>query len=218
MEPLAVKPKANITITFATTQENGILFYTGRDQHLAIELFRGRIRVSYDVGNYPVSTMFSYEIVADGQYHHVEILAVKKKFTLKVDGGLARSIINEGKNEYLEPRSPMYISGTPGEVGQHALNHWHLRNATSFNGCVKELYINGKLVDFLQAATTRHKISPGCGWLEDSRQEPDPSPCDRKPCKHGSCSVTSSHPGFQCKCSRGYAGELCDIKGKLTPD
>ena len=39
--------------------------------------------------------------MADGEYHHVEILAVKKNFTLKVDGGLARSIINEGKNEYL---------------------------------------------------------------------------------------------------------------------
>ena len=58
MEPLAVKPHANVTIVFATTTQNGILFYTGRDQHLAVELFRGRIRVSYDVGNYPVSTMF----------------------------------------------------------------------------------------------------------------------------------------------------------------
>jgi slit protein 2 len=134
MEPLAVKPQANITIAFSTTQQDGILFYTGRDQHLAIELFRGRIRVSYDVGNYPVSTMFSYEIVADGLYHHAEILAVKKNFTLRVDGGLARSIVNEGKNEYLNSRSPMYISGVPLEVGQHALNHWHLRNATSFNG------------------------------------------------------------------------------------
>ena len=47
-------------------------------------------RVSYDVGNYPVSTMFSYELVADGNYHTVEILAIKKNFTLRVDGGLAR--------------------------------------------------------------------------------------------------------------------------------
>ena len=61
MEPLAVKPRANVTIVFATTTQNGILFYTGRDQHLAVELFRGRIRVSYDVGNYPVSTMFRQE-------------------------------------------------------------------------------------------------------------------------------------------------------------
>ena len=64
--------------------------HAGDRQHLAVELFRGRIRVSYDVGNYPVSTMFSYELVADGNYHKVEILAVQKKFTLRVDDGLAR--------------------------------------------------------------------------------------------------------------------------------
>ena len=46
--------------------------------------------MSYDVGNYPVSTMFSYELVADGNYHTAEILAVQKKFTLRVDDGLAR--------------------------------------------------------------------------------------------------------------------------------
>jgi len=64
--------------------------YTGDKQHLAVELFRGRIRVSYDVGNYPVSTMFSYELVSDGHYHTVELLSVKKVFTLKVDSGVAR--------------------------------------------------------------------------------------------------------------------------------
>ena len=64
-----------------------------------MELFRGRIRVSYDVGNQPVSTMFSYEILSDGRYHRVELIAVKKNFTLRVDGGLARSIVNDGKNE-----------------------------------------------------------------------------------------------------------------------
>lgn len=46
--------------------------------------------MSYDVGNYPVSTMFSYELLADGHYHTVELLAVKKNFTLRVDNGLAR--------------------------------------------------------------------------------------------------------------------------------
>lgn len=90
LEPLNVRPTANVTITFSTEQEDGVLLYTGDDQHLAVELFRGRIRVSYDVGNYPVSTMFSYELVADGHYHTVEVLAVKKKFTLRVDDGLAR--------------------------------------------------------------------------------------------------------------------------------
>ncbi len=50
------------------------MLYTGESQHLAVELFRGRIRVSYDVGNYPVSTMFSYELVADGKYAVIFLL------------------------------------------------------------------------------------------------------------------------------------------------
>ena len=54
LEPLNLRPQANVTLTFATEQQNGVLLYTGDKQHLAVELFRGRIRVSYDVGNYPV--------------------------------------------------------------------------------------------------------------------------------------------------------------------
>ena len=119
-------------------------------QHLAVELFRGRIRVSYDVGNQPVSTMFSYEILSDGRYHRVELIAVKKNFTLRVDGGLARSIVNDGKNEkkyfsmnsllcvgdneYLNVRSSMFIAGVSAGAGEQALKLWHLRNSTSFNG------------------------------------------------------------------------------------
>lgn len=37
-----------------------MLLYTGDSAHLAVELFKGRVRVSYDVGNYPVSNMFRW--------------------------------------------------------------------------------------------------------------------------------------------------------------
>ena len=46
---------------------------------------RGRIRVSYDVGNNPVSTMFSYEILNDGKYHTVQLLSVMKVKNTLVD-------------------------------------------------------------------------------------------------------------------------------------
>lgn len=39
-----------------------MLLYDGQSEHLAVELFNGRIRVSYDVGNHPVSTMYSFEV------------------------------------------------------------------------------------------------------------------------------------------------------------
>ena len=60
LEPLRTKPSANVTMVFATEQENGVLLYDGQSEHLAVELFNGRIRVSYDVGNYPVSTMYRH--------------------------------------------------------------------------------------------------------------------------------------------------------------
>ena len=44
-----------------TKAQDGVLVYHGTDkdrQYLAVELFRGRLRISYDVGNYPASTMF----------------------------------------------------------------------------------------------------------------------------------------------------------------
>lgn len=77
---------------------------------------------------------FSFEMVSDGKYHTAELLAIKKNFTLRVDRGLARSIINEGEHEFLRLTSPLYIGGIPPEPGQEAFTHWHLRNLTSFNG------------------------------------------------------------------------------------
>lgn len=134
LDPLETKPEANITVTLATTYQNGVLLYNGESQHLAVELFNGRIRVSYDVGNYPVSTMFSFEQIADGNFHKVELLAQKKNFTLRINGGISRSIINEGEKEYLELKSPLFIGGLPPEVSSTALKLWHVRNSSSFNG------------------------------------------------------------------------------------
>ena len=54
--------------------------------------------------------MFSYELVSNGEYHRVEMLAIKKKFTLRVDGGIARSIVNEGENEFRINMSLWYIT------------------------------------------------------------------------------------------------------------
>ena len=160
MPSLKTKPEANITMIFSTEEENGILIYNGESQHIAVELFRGRIRVSYDVGNYPVSNMFrfvidfhclsvwklifyfifdsfSYETVSDGRYHTVELLSQKKNFTLRVDQGNARSMINEGEHEYLRLSTPLFIGGLPNEAAEKAARQWQLRNTTSFRGCIK---------------------------------------------------------------------------------
>jgi len=45
LEPLNTRPAANVTMRFATTQQSGVLLYDGQTQHLAVELFHGRLRV-----------------------------------------------------------------------------------------------------------------------------------------------------------------------------
>ncbi|KAK2586210.1 hypothetical protein KPH14_001469 [Odynerus spinipes] len=171
LEPLRTRPEANVTIVFTTTQENGILLYDGQNgEHIAVELFNGRVRVSYDIGNYPTSTMYSYEMVSDGKPHMAELLAIKKNFTMRVDRGPARSIINEGPREYLKLVTPMYVGGVAPEVANIAFSEFHLRNVTSFQGCISEMWINHKLVDFSNAAK-RHRVTPGCASNEEEADE-----------------------------------------------
>jgi len=66
LPPLSHRPRSNVTLLLSTRQRHGVILYHGVDEHLAVELFLGRLRVSYNIGNYPVSTMFSYEQLSDG--------------------------------------------------------------------------------------------------------------------------------------------------------
>jgi len=73
-------------------------------------------------------------MVADGKPHMAELLAIKKNFTMSVDRGPARSIINDGPKEYLKLVTPMFIGGVAPEVAKVAFTEFHLRNTTSFQG------------------------------------------------------------------------------------
>lgn len=37
-----------------------MLLYKGDNDHIAMELYRGRLRVSYDTGSYPPSAIYRY--------------------------------------------------------------------------------------------------------------------------------------------------------------
>jgi slit protein 2 len=60
----------NLTFKITTESEYGILFYHGstNKKHMAIELFMGRLRVSYDIGNNVISTMFSKAKINDSNF------------------------------------------------------------------------------------------------------------------------------------------------------
>ncbi|XP_037574945.1 protein slit isoform X1 [Dermacentor silvarum] len=201
-EPLQTRPRANITLKLATRRESGVIAYTGEGQHLAVELFKGRVRVSYDAGNYPVSTMFSFETLPDGDYHSLTLVVEKKNVTMMVDGGPTRSVVNEGPHEYLELHTPLYVGGLPTDVAATALRQWHLRNASSFLGCMKELYVNDKPMDLINARK-QQRVSPGCTEYDD------PKPCKNHLCKRGKC-IPVDRYNYECSCRSGWSGPFCD--------
>jgi len=48
----------NMFFQIATDEDSGVLLYKGDNDHIAMELYRGRLRVSYDTGSYPPSAIY----------------------------------------------------------------------------------------------------------------------------------------------------------------
>jgi hypothetical protein len=154
-----VYPRSNITIVFSTTHNSGVLVYFGHLGHMVAEIFMGRIRVSYDVGNSPGSVMFSYDTVNDGKdreenpieiflflflgkIHELQLISMGQNFSLTVDRGYTRYINNRGQRAFLNTSEirALYIGGLPNDLTSRALQLWHIREATSFQGKKKNLW------------------------------------------------------------------------------
>ncbi|KAJ6659407.1 hypothetical protein lerEdw1_019139, partial [Lerista edwardsae] len=191
-----IHPQTNITLQIATDEDSGILLYKGDQDHIAVELYRGRVRVSYDTGSYPASAIYSVETINDGNFHIVELLAMDQILSLSIDGGSPKIITNLSKQSTLNFDSPLYVGGMPLKNNVAALRQSPGQNGTSFHGCIRNLYINSELQDF-RNVPLQVGILPGC------------EPCHKKVCVHGTCHVTSQS-GFTCECDGGWTGPLCD--------
>lgn len=122
----------------ATDEDSGVLLYKGDNDHIAMELYRGRLRVSYDTGSYPPSAIYRYlrpeaflsqwtsgwglthhvlsaprsvETVNDGSFHAVELVASDQTLSLSIDGGTPKTISSIGKESTLNVDSPLYLGG-----------------------------------------------------------------------------------------------------------
>jgi len=239
LDPLFTVNSINMTLIVKTDQDSGVLLYTGDRQHLAVELFKGRLRVSFDVGNNPPSTIFSYEILSDDRTHAVQLLLHGRNLTMKIDDGVTRSVLNDGPKDRLRVTNALYLGGVPPDVGEQALGKWHLRNATSVRGCMKSFYINNKQMDFLQTGQRHGTILSGCQkryvgmrtssdhtGVEDGLELIRPRSSrkkgkDRRKRKTG-CSAhkcrkegtrncqKKGRKDYKCQCKRGYIGRYCE--------
>ncbi|XP_037545817.1 slit homolog 1 protein [Nematolebias whitei] len=198
-------PQTNITLQVSTAEDNGILLYNGDDEPIAVELHQGHVRVTYDPGNQPATTIYSAETVNDGHFHTVELVTFDRMVNLSVDGGEPTSLDSHGRSKSATGEAPLYVGGMPEEVIPSSVGlPSQTFNTSSFHGCIRNLYINHELQDF-----TRSHMKPGV--------VPGCQPCLKLYCLHGICQPITAQ-GPQCRCQPGWTGQHCDqpITGGLS--
>uniref|UniRef100_A0A3Q2ZWD6 Slit homolog 1 protein n=1 Tax=Kryptolebias marmoratus TaxID=37003 RepID=A0A3Q2ZWD6_KRYMA len=203
-------PETNITLQVSTAEDNGILLYNGDDEPIAVELHQGHVRVTYDPGNQPATTIYSAETVNDGRFHTVELVTFDRMVNLSVDGGEPTSLDSLGRSQ-------------------------STFNTSSFHGCIRNLYINHELQDFTRSHM-KPGVVPGCqpcrklyclhgicqpntaqgpqchcqqGWTGQHCDQPITGGLSGMDV--GVCVVLDAQT-YRCDCEEGYGGALCNLQ------
>ncbi|KPP80060.1 slit 1 protein-like [Scleropages formosus] len=191
------RPQANITLQVSTAEDNGILLYNGDNDHIAVELYQGHVKVSYDPGSQPGHAIYSAETINDGLFHTVELVTFDQMVNLSIDGGLPTTMDSFGVVRPLKGEAPLYVGGMPVDVHSATFRLWQLQNGSSFHGCIRNLYINNELQDFTKTQM-KPGVVPGC------------EPCRKLYCLHGICQPNGA-TGPVCHCQPGWSGPHCDL-------
>ncbi|GMT07509.1 hypothetical protein PENTCL1PPCAC_29683 [Pristionchus entomophagus] len=197
--------QSQLNFTLTTQDKSGVLAYIGDDaSHLSVELFDGRIKISFHIGNPPASHLYSYAIVSDGVPHNISISVMAEKLTLVIDNGSAQHIENSGESKQFQSTAklPLFLGGVPTEIVERAMTNHHLRSNKTITGCFSDVSVDGAIIDFAKIPLDS-KIQRGCSGLVNF--------CLARECGKGVCVANNSEPeGFTCRCSAGYAGHHCD--------
>uniref|UniRef100_A0A3Q3MB37 Protocadherin Fat 4 n=1 Tax=Mastacembelus armatus TaxID=205130 RepID=A0A3Q3MB37_9TELE len=213
MEFPSLDPNNNyIYIKFATLKSNALLMYNHDNQtgdkaeFLALEVFEGRMRFSFNLGSgtYKLMTMIK---VSDGQFHTVIARRAGMAASLTVDlcgddqepGYCAVSNVAVHTDWILDVQPNRLSVG--GVRSIEPILHRRGQVAThDFVGCIMEFAVNGRPLEPSQALASRG-ILDRCPRLEGA--------CTASPCRHGGTCL--DHWSWQqCQCVDGFTGRFCE--------
>uniref|UniRef100_A0A8B9I0W2 Slit homolog 1a (Drosophila) n=1 Tax=Astyanax mexicanus TaxID=7994 RepID=A0A8B9I0W2_ASTMX len=199
-------PQANITLQVSTAEDNGILLYNGDNDHIAVELYQGHVKVSYDPGSQPGHAIYSTETINDGQFHTVELVTFDQMVNLSIDGGLPTTMDSFGKLRPLNGEAPLYVGGRgppqiPTSTAAPPLSPGHTTLETPPPTNTPNPTPNPTLNPPTYPLKPPQTISLDCFSVS----------CR---CVHGKC-VPLDTQTYRCECQEGYRGALCNQQGEL---
>ncbi|XP_029485746.2 protocadherin Fat 4 [Oncorhynchus nerka] len=214
MEFPPLDPRSNfISLELATLQQNSLLLYnpagSGSVEYLALEVVKGRVRLSYDLGSGAVRLQTERQ-VADGRFHSITVRRIGNIGSLQVDHcpdvkatgfclsqsngiGSKRTLDVGGSNmTFGGVRSIESVLLRPGQVQTH-----------DFVGCVRNMKVNGIPLGLTKALAAYN-------FLERCPRAAV-SPCLSGPCLNGGvCQDLWSH--YICQCTHHYTGTTCNTE------
>ncbi|CEF71563.1 Slit homolog 2 protein [Strongyloides ratti] len=199
--------KGNFTLTINTIEKNGIIAYYGDESYFSLEVYDGRLKVGFYVGNYPPSHMYSYVTINDGESHTITIFIQGNQLQMSIDKMKPQKLSNSGvKNKFIvESKQLFYIGGINKNIGNKAIKKYHLSKGNSLNGCISDVYINGYFMDLEEDVVEKMSVKEGCTTFLDVCKEAD--------CGNGKCTLNkTSTIGYSCDCDLGFSGEKCDTR------
>uniref|UniRef100_H3CDA3 Slit homolog 1b (Drosophila) n=1 Tax=Tetraodon nigroviridis TaxID=99883 RepID=H3CDA3_TETNG len=205
-------PHANITLQVSTAEDNGVLLYNGDNEPIAVELHQGHVRVTYDPGDQPATSIYTLEGRGRSQ-------AAAGEAPLYV-GGLPEEAV---------PAAPdaVNVSGFHGCIRKLYINHELQDFTRSHMGAGVEPGCQACRQSYCAHGTCQPDAAQGprchChpGWAGPRCDRPATAegvtvatgvdPCADSRCVQGACVPVDART-YRCDCRDGYEGALCHLQ------
>lgn len=147
--PQKVNYRTEITVSFASRQQNSLLLWQGdyrTGHYFAVALRNGFLEFRFNLGSVP-AVIRSAKLVNDGLAHEVIITREDNRGSVQVDGGPVVPGFTKGEGQKMQVRrTPIFLAGAPSN--SLYLPRQATLYKTAFKGCILKMKVwNNKIVD-----------------------------------------------------------------------
>lgn len=166
-ERFNVNTKLEVELEFRTWKINGVLLSLAEEPEgtpsLAVELYEGEVIVSVDfgfngTGPFRARKAFSSKLAkCDGRWHVLKVHLSPRELSLTVDHHKVFYALSPASLPEPHTQSPLYVGGLP-EGGINGA----LFGRDSFVGCLRNMAINDKRIDWINMASLHNVLPNSC--------------------------------------------------------
>ncbi|KAG8236177.1 hypothetical protein J437_LFUL013443 [Ladona fulva] len=202
----------SVSLKMRTSEPDSLLMFNGMaaEEYFALEILDGHLYLHLDLGSGSIRVKAAPGRVDDSAWHEIWVRREGREGSVTVDGTTVR-FSTPGESSQLDLDGPLLLGGVGSRLpGPIPPNIWTVSLRRGFVGCVRDLVINGRVIDIAGFARKQDgaSIKPWCRIL--SHQCIHPSPC-----LHGG-KCFEGWNRFICDCSStAYSGPTCAKEATL---